>query len=190
MPTVKSPMSQSTELEDYSSPLYNIQFHVTAVKGLWPSSSPPSSTSSHWLPKITPFHRVVHITAEGDRYTFKEHTDPVSESSSTWNENTKQMGPLLESDKVIFRVVKRLPLPLSSTTVATSKEYTLQSLLTMQGKQGSKMDIRIPLQSNYPDNVEATLLLQVREPTTTFVSRQWLRDAKRKSEELQRKVEG
>ena len=191
-------------------------YPVTAVKGLWVSAT-PSPTSHRWFPGFSAFNRVVHITAKGHPHSFEEHTDPVPERSSRWSQNMTQcvcmchtasptpyssvsprMGPLHDSDKVTFRVQRRLPLALPghSITIATSKEYTLRSLLIMQERQGARkgdlfkpivpslkvelatlLDIRIPLKTNHADNVEATLLLQVREPTTTFVSKQWLREA-------------
>ncbi|KAG5638434.1 hypothetical protein H0H81_012651 [Sphagnurus paluster] len=99
-------------------------------------------------------------------------TDSSPEAQSTWYENMEQIGPVLGSDKVTFHVEQLLGNPWLHKTIASSKEYTFESLLVMQGKQGDKKSITIPLRSISDGGVDATLLVQVRQPTSKFVAKQ------------------
>ncbi|RDB25392.1 hypothetical protein Hypma_007450 [Hypsizygus marmoreus] len=156
---------------------FNIQFHIASVKGI--SSSRPAELLRLNRSIIK---RVVHATCNGNDKKFQFSTDPVTEARSTWNENLPQMGPLLENDCIIFHVEQHIAWASRrgrSTTIATSNEYTVSSLLTLQGKQGHEKYINIPLTSTVEGSIDATLVVQVREPTVPFISEQWLKDAER-----------
>jgi len=156
-----------------SAQLLNIQFHIASVNDL-PLSS---SILTRWLIK-----RSVHVTCTGT-HDAERSTDAVAEVNSIWDENLGQIGPVVATDKITFNVEKHtlwspmLWSPMRTTTIATSKEYTVDALLVLQGKRGEKKSISIPLQLNHDASSDATLVLRVQEPTTDFVSKQWKEEA-------------
>ncbi|KAG6897742.1 hypothetical protein C0992_011670 [Termitomyces sp. T32_za158] len=65
-------------------------------------------------------------------------------------------------------------------TVANSAQYTINSLLEMQAKAGDN-NISIPLLVNKKHaNQDASLLLRVKQPTATFISKRLQEEAERR----------
>ncbi|KAF5375561.1 hypothetical protein D9615_009154 [Tricholomella constricta] len=174
------PTPTPTPQQETSVPhLLNIQFHIVSVHGLSTASASKLARSM--------IRRVVHATCTGAHHLHCQ-TDAVQEGEA-WNENTEQMGPVVGTDKIKFRVEQHWALTRRATTIATSMAYTVESLRVMQQKQGDKKSISIPLSSNHDESVEATLLLRVQEPTTDFVSKRWQEEAE-KLEQRRAAVEG
>ncbi|GLB37851.1 hypothetical protein LshimejAT787_0409020 [Lyophyllum shimeji] len=154
-----------------SAPLLNIQFHISSVTGL------PLAGSWHLTRRLT--RRVVHVSCTGAGHDADRRSDAVAEADSTWDENLEQIGPVVATDKITFSVEEHATWPVKrgTRTIATSKEYTVDALLVLQGKRGEKKSITIPLRSGHDKNADANLVLRVREPTTDFVSKQWKEEA-------------
>ncbi|KAG5646205.1 hypothetical protein DXG03_004031 [Asterophora parasitica] len=152
-------------------PLLNIQFHIESVQGL------PLASHSKLTPRSV-YKRSVHASCSG-AHVIHCQTDAVPEGQP-WYENTAQMGPIVGTDKIKFHVERHTPWALKrrGSTIASSIEYTVDSLRVMQGKQPDRKSISIPLHSEHDSRIEATLHLRMQEPTAEFISKQWILEAR------------
>jgi len=126
------------QLETLNIEQYNVQFHIGSLQGIDPI--PRSPLSPTFLKKYNEPQRVVHVSYEGEGYSGHDHTDAAPETYSMWSENLTPIGPVVPSDRFIFHVERRSPIPglrpNRQNFFASTKEYTLETLLTLQGKQG------------------------------------------------------
>jgi len=132
-----------------------IQFHIIDATGLLIK-----------LPKQAPrvYNPYVCIEGSDSKEWNRTSTSPKKEHP-TWHENLKARDLTL-SAQVKFVVRHRAGLPMINTThvvVGSTKIYSLEELLEMQGDDSRESSVELELHPEYKTNTRATLKVNVRE---------------------------